>query len=118
MRGVHERLFEGVGEGGFSGPLPDPGEGRHGDGGHPGVRPVRRVHRRLPDHGLARDKNGIVQIDRKKCTSCLMCVEFCPSASMYFSARIPSPYKCVACGICVRACPEGALEIIDTGKEG
>ncbi len=71
-----------------------------------------------PTMALSRDKNGVVQIDRKKCTSCLMCVEFCPSASMYFSDRIPSPYKCVACGICVRACPEGALEIIDTGKEG
>ena len=71
-----------------------------------------------PTMALSRDTNGIVQIDRKKCTSCLMCVEFCPSASMYFSERIPSPYKCVACGICVRACPEGALELIDTGKEG
>jgi len=71
-----------------------------------------------PTMALARDKNGIVQIDRKKCTSCLMCVEFCPSASMFFSDRIPSPYKCVACGICARACPEGALEILDTGKEG
>ena len=118
MRSVHERLFEGVVEGGLPRALPDPSGGRRRPDGHPGVRPVRRVHSRLSSLALSRDTNGIVQIDRKKCTSCLMCVEFCPSASMYFSARIPSPYKCVACGICVRACPEGALEIIDTGKEG
>lgn len=70
-----------------------------------------------PTMALARDKNGVIQIDRNRCTSCLMCVEFCPKASMFFSPKIPSPFKCVACGICVSACPEDALQIVDTGKE-
>ena len=66
-----------------------------------------------PSMALERDKNGVVQIRRDKCTSCLMCVEFCPSASMFFSADIPSPFKCVACGICVKACPQDALSIVE-----
>ncbi|MDI9370705.1 MAG: 4Fe-4S binding protein [Synergistaceae bacterium] len=66
-----------------------------------------------PTMALYRDKNGVVQIDREKCTSCLMCVEFCPYASMFFHAEIPSPFKCVACGVCVKACPEGVLSICE-----
>ena len=71
-----------------------------------------------PSMALQRDKNGVVQIDRKKCTSCLICVEFCPSASMFFHADIDSPFKCVSCGICVKACPEGALSIVEQKQEG
>ena len=70
-----------------------------------------------PAMALSRDRNGVVRIDRSRCTSCLMCVGFCPGAAMFFSSRIPSPFKCVACGVCVRACPENALEIVDTGEE-
>ena len=66
-----------------------------------------------PSMALERDKNGVVQIRRDRCTSCLMCVEFCPSACMFFSPDIPSPFKCVACGICVKACPQDVLSIVE-----
>ncbi|HOO64048.1 MAG TPA: 4Fe-4S binding protein, partial [Synergistaceae bacterium] len=57
-------------------------------------------------------KNGVVRLDNKKCTSCLMCVGFCPTASMFFDADAqPQPFKCIACGLCATVCPTGALEL-------
>lgn len=68
-----------------------------------------------PTMALQRDKNGVVQIDRSKCTSCLICVGFCPSAAMFFHEGSPSPFKCVACGLCVKSCPEGVLALAESG---
>ncbi|MCK9341608.1 MAG: 4Fe-4S binding protein [Synergistaceae bacterium] len=68
-----------------------------------------------PTKALERDANGIVQVRKDKCTSCLMCVGFCPSASMFFDgAKQTEPFKCISCGICAKACPTGALELITT----
>ena len=67
-----------------------------------------------PTQALERDANGVVQIRKDKCTSCLMCVGFCPSASMFFNAsKQTEPFKCIACGICGRKCPTGALELVN-----
>ena len=68
-----------------------------------------------PTKALERDANGIVQVRKDKCTSCLMCVGFCPSASMLFNgAKQTEPFKCISCGICAKACPTGALELLTT----
>lgn len=67
-----------------------------------------------PTQALERDANGVVQLRRDKCTACLMCVGFCPSASIFFNAeKQPEPFKCIACGICARKCPTGALELVE-----
>jgi Fe-S-cluster-containing hydrogenase component 2 len=67
-----------------------------------------------PTQALARDKNGVVQLDKSKCTSCMMCVGYCPTASMFFNAAKQSqPFKCIACGLCAKACPVEALVLIN-----
>jgi Fe-S-cluster-containing hydrogenase component 2 len=68
-----------------------------------------------PTQALERDANGVVQVRKDKCTSCLMCVGFCPSASMRFNGtKQTEPFKCISCGICAKACPTGALELLTT----
>ncbi|MBR4400696.1 MAG: 4Fe-4S binding protein [Synergistes sp.] len=67
-----------------------------------------------PTQALERDANGVVQVRKDKCTSCLMCVGYCPAASMFFNGdKQTEPFKCIACGICARKCPTGALELIN-----
>lgn len=67
-----------------------------------------------PTGALLRDASGVVQIRKDKCTACLMCVGFCPSASMFFNGtKQAEPFKCIACGICARKCPTGALQLIN-----
>lgn len=65
-----------------------------------------------PTQAISRDKNGVVQIDKKKCTSCLMCVGFCPTGNMMaYAPKQSEPFKCIACGLCARSCPAQALEL-------
>ena len=63
-----------------------------------------------PVKALARNKLGVVMLDKKLCVGCLMCVGFCPTLSMMHHPDQPEPFKCVACGACAKACPEHALE--------
>jgi carbon-monoxide dehydrogenase iron sulfur subunit len=67
-----------------------------------------------PTEALARDKAGVVRIDRQKCVGCLACVGFCPFGVMYVHPDHPEPFKCVACGSCAKACPHGALHLEKT----
>jgi Fe-S-cluster-containing hydrogenase component 2 len=65
-----------------------------------------------PTEALTRDKNGVVQLDKSKCTSCLMCVGYCPTGNMLYAAtKQTEPFKCVACGLCAKVCPTQALEL-------
>lgn len=66
-----------------------------------------------PVGALARDGNGIVRMDEKKCVGCLMCVGFCPTKSFFYhAAKRSEPFKCIACGLCVKKCPVEALTIV------
>jgi len=62
---------------------------------------------------LARDKHGVVRLDKKNCVGCLICVGECVRDYMHYHEDELTPFKCIACGICVRACPSGALRLAE-----
>jgi len=57
--------------------------------------------------------SGVVQLDKKKCVGCLVCVGECLRNYMFYNDELPTPFKCIACGLCAKQCPAGALEIIN-----
>jgi len=64
------------------------------------------------DQALSINKLGIIILDKKKCTSCFLCVGACPTGNMRKIAEDQPPIKCIACGACARECPADALAII------
>ena len=66
-----------------------------------------------PTQALARNRLGIVLLQKKLCTSCYMCIGFCDKNIFERSPDLLEPIKCTACSVCVKACPNGALEIAD-----
>lgn len=66
-----------------------------------------------PADALARNRQGVVMLDKKLCVGCYTCVGFCEKGAFMRNPDWILPYKCIACGICVKACPKDALEIVD-----
>lgn len=64
-----------------------------------------------PVEAIARDKRGIVRINKKECVGCFMCVGFCPEDAMMQHDDHIEPFKCIACGLCARQCPTGAISV-------
>ena len=67
-----------------------------------------------PVDALART-NGLVQLDKEACISCMKCVGACPFGAIYAHEDIENPIKCDLCGgepKCVEVCPKGALRLI------
>ena len=62
--------------------------------------------------GAIFERNGLVRIDSKKCTSCGICLKVCPYGGIEFHPDIGA-IICVQCGICVENCPVGALEMVE-----
>jgi len=67
---------------------------------------------------LARTKEGIVKLDKEKCTHCELCVIACPYGLMGFNSDLSIPAKCDFCSglvekglepSCVSHCPANAL---------
>ena len=56
--------------------------------------------------------NGVLQLSKKACIGCLVCVAECLRGYMQYNDELPTPFKCIACGLCAKQCPSGALEII------
>jgi len=57
--------------------------------------------------------SGVVQINKKLCVGCLVCVGECLRDYMFYNDELPTPFKCVACGSCAAQCPAGALAIVE-----
>jgi pyruvate ferredoxin oxidoreductase delta subunit len=53
--------------------------------------------------------------DLEKCTSCLLCVLFCPDGAIHWKPKkgdIEFDYDfCKGCGICANECPVDAIEM-------
>jgi len=55
-------------------------------------------------------------VDKKKCISCGICVNICPT-DVYFGSKqkelpiIAYPEECWHCNACVHDCPEGAIRL-------
>ena len=67
-----------------------------------------------PVNALSRD-NGVVQLDKELCISCMRCVEACPFGAMYAHPEIDHPIKCDMCGgdpKCVEVCPKSAIRLV------
>ena len=56
---------------------------------------------------------GVVQLNKKICVGCLICVAECIKGYMFYHDELPTPFKCVACGLCVKQCPNRALQIVE-----
>ena len=55
-----------------------------------------------------------LELDRKKCTGCGMCIQVCPHAVLSLThgrTRIENRDACMECGACARNCPEGAIGV-------
>jgi pyruvate ferredoxin oxidoreductase delta subunit len=52
----------------------------------------------------------------KKCTSCWVCIDFCPDGVMEKTERGKPPKidygYCKGCGICAYECPNNAIEMV------
>ena len=62
---------------------------------------------------LSRMPNGVVNINKKTCVGCLICVGECLRDYFFYNEELPTPFKCLACGLCVKECPTGALAIVE-----
>jgi len=55
-----------------------------------------------------------LQLNRDKCTGCMMCITVCPHEVFQFKdkkAFIQNKDQCMECGACAKNCPEGAISV-------
>lgn len=67
-----------------------------------------------PAEALSR-VDGVVQLHKDKCISCMKCVDACPFGAIFAHEDVDHPIKCDLCGgrpECVAHCPKGALRLI------
>jgi len=60
-------------------------------------------------------RNGMVEIDKDLCISCLKCLKSCPFGALFIHDDVEQPIKCDLCGgdpECVKVCPKDAILFI------
>ena len=58
--------------------------------------------------------SGVIQLNKKACVGCLVCVGECLRDYMFYHDDLPTPFKCIACGLCAKKCPSKALMITES----
>ena len=59
-----------------------------------------------PEDAITKRDDGVVLIDAKACTGCMMCIEACPFGVIQFDAKKGIAHKCTLC-----------VERLDTGRQ-
>jgi len=77
-----------------------------------------------PSGAVHKRPDGIVLIDRDKCTGCRLCVDACPFAAIHFDPAEGYARKCTLCShridqglepFCVKECICGAVRLGESG---
>jgi anaerobic carbon-monoxide dehydrogenase iron sulfur subunit len=66
-----------------------------------------------PTGAIAKNANGIVDVDKEKCIKCLACSQACPNGAIFAHKDIPHIIHCNLCNgnpECVKWCPTHAIE--------
>jgi Fe-S-cluster-containing hydrogenase component 2 len=78
------------------------------------VEPI--CQEKCPVKAIARDANGALIIDPKKCISCKTCVAVCPIGAVWFDAHRRRILKCDLCHgdpACVKFCQPQAISTFE-----
>ncbi len=70
-----------------------------------------------PTGAMARDENGAVVSDPRKCIGCRLCVSACPLGNIHYSTKVKEIMKCDLCdgnAQCAKYCPTRAIEYLDS----
>jgi ferredoxin len=71
--------------------------------------------------GFLPKNNGMVFIDKEKCTGCTLCAIDCPTKALVIHSNREKDFyqllfrqeTCNACGVCEKSCPEHCLQFIE-----
>ena len=69
-----------------------------------------------------------LQIDKDRCKSCRLCIDFCPKEVLSLTvtalnahgvpyAECVKPDNCIGCQSCVLVCPDAAIELFEIIEE-
>ena len=75
--------------------------------------------------GFLPDNNGMLYIDKEKCTGCALCAIDCPTKALVIRQNggkesyqlLFRQEACNGCAVCERSCPEHCLQFVEKGVE-
>ena len=74
----------------------------------------------ISDKSMSENKTGAwrsirPEVDREKCTGCLICWKFCPEVCIVMEGEKPAIDMdyCKGCGICAKECPPKCITMVE-----